>query len=330
MIYIICHDWKSTSGNHAGMLHLYKEIIKRKPEETKLYVINKGGRNQYVNMLHILWICLLLSYKLKKGDKVLLTECVAKTAKQEWIARWIKVIYPKISVYGMIHLIPSIIEKVFTHEDIKRSASYLDCVITLGSSLTKYLNDIGINNVHTSFHYLDENYYVPTRVCEVSEKPNVIAMGGLGRDFKLLANIVRKTPSAHFTICKGQQQIDELFEGCENVTLLGFIREDELRHQMDFADISMNVMKDTIGSNVICTSLGMGLAMICSNVGSIHDYCNESNTIFCNEVDDFSNAIKLLSSDRNKLLSMKKSSFEASKRLHIDRYVEDIWNLMYN
>ena len=46
------------------------------------------------------------------------------------------------------------------------------------------------------------------------------------------------------------------------------------------ADISPNVMEDTVGSNVIVTSLAMGLAMICSNVGSIKDYCDDSNTIF--------------------------------------------------
>ena len=36
---------------------------------------------------------------------------------------------------------------------------------------------------------------------------------------------------------------------------------------MNDSDISLNVMKDTIGSNVICTSMATGLAMVVSDVG---------------------------------------------------------------
>ena len=32
MIYIICYDWPSTSGNHTGMRYLYEYIQKRNPE----------------------------------------------------------------------------------------------------------------------------------------------------------------------------------------------------------------------------------------------------------------------------------------------------------
>ena len=69
--------------------------------------------------------------------------------------------------------------------------------------------------------------------------------------------------------------------------------ESELRQHMANANISLNVMEDTVGSNVIVTSLAMGLAMICSNVGSIKDYCDDSNTILCNNsnVEEFSQAI---------------------------------------
>lgn len=54
-------------------------------------------------------------------------------------------------------------------------------------------------------------------------------------------------------------------------------------------DILLNVMEDIVGSNVIVILLVMGLVMICSNVGFIKDYCDDSNIIFCNNfnVEDF-------------------------------------------
>lgn len=74
--------------------------------------------------------------------------------------------------------------------------------------------------------------------------------------------------------------MDDLFPKTPNVELKGFLEEDELRHQMDIADVSLNVMEDTVGSNVITTSMAMGLAMIVSDVGSIRDYCNDANALF--------------------------------------------------
>ena len=60
-----------------------------------------------------------------------------------------------------------------------------------------------------------------------------------------------------------------------------------MQHYMNDSDISLNVMKDTIGSNVICTSMATGLAMVVSDVGSIRDYCDETNACFCSSPDDF-------------------------------------------
>ncbi|UVV76520.1 glycosyltransferase family 4 protein [Bacteroides fragilis] len=56
---------------------------------------------------------------------------------------------------------------------------------------------------------------------------------------------------------------------------------------MNKADVSLNIMKDTIGSNVIVTSMAMGLAMVVSDVGSIRDYVDESNGLFCLTSKDF-------------------------------------------
>ena len=92
---------------------------------------------------------------------------------------------------------------------------------------------------------------------------------------------------------------------------------------MDIADVSVNIMDDTIGSNVITTSMSMGLAMIVSDVGSIRDYCNDTNALFCvNTVDSFASAINMLSANHNKCELMKSNSVKMSKAFSISKVNE--------
>jgi glycosyltransferase involved in cell wall biosynthesis len=113
------------------------------------------------------------------------------------------------------------------------------------------------------------------------------------------------------------------------VTLIPFVPEPELRLYMEHSDISLNVMQDTIGSNVIVTSLAMGLAMVCSDVGSIRDYCDEENAIFCenSSVESFSKAINLLSSNRQLLMNMKTSAQKRSLSFSIEKFHLALMNL---
>lgn len=327
MIHIVCHDFKSTSGNHAGMRHLYQEITKKK-SKTKLYILNNRGVGvRYCNRLIALYVTFKMVFTYQKGDKFLFTEDLFKGSFQTWMISIVHFFCKKAPIYAMVHLTPAHLMKSFSKTQIRKEAKKVTSLITLGSSLTAFFNDIGIHNVHTSFHYLDSDYYY-IRNKSINNPISIIVMGAMARDFSMLADIVRNSPKAHFTICKGRKNIDNLFEGLENVTLLGFMPEDELRHQMAKADVSLNVMEDTIGSNVVCTSLGMGLAMICSDVGSIRDYCDESNTIFCNTSADFSKAINHLIMNKDKLVAMQKSAIKVSKRLQIDNYIKDIWTLM--
>ena len=67
-------------------------------------------------------------------------------------------------------------------------------------------------------------------------------------------------------------------------------------------DIALLLAKE--GAKVVVTSMAMGLAMVVSDVGSIHDYCDDSNAIFCKNTDDFCEAITALSNDRNRLKEM--------------------------
>lgn len=327
MIHIVCHDFKSTTGNHAGMRHLYEEIC-RKISNTSLYITNKDGVGvRYCNRFIAIYIAVVLVIKYKKGDKFLFTEDIFKPSFHAWIISIIHFFHPQAPIFAMVHLTPADIKKRFTQKDLQKEATKVSSLITLGSSLTTFFNQIGISNVHTSFHYLDTEYY-NTLTKKENKFIKIIVMGAMARNFEMIAEIVRKAPFAHFIVCKGLKDIDSLFDGLSNVTLLGYLPEEELKNQMALADVSLNVMDDTIGSNVICSSLGMGLAMLCSDVGSIRDYCNCENTIFCKTVDDFVTAIAALSKNSQSLKKMQSRAFLASKRLCVNNYINDIWNLM--
>lgn len=84
MIHIICHDFKSTSGNHAGMRHLYQEIAKRNTE-VDLHILNdKGVGVKYCNRILSFWTALKVAVKYKKGDKYLFTEDIFKGSFHTW------------------------------------------------------------------------------------------------------------------------------------------------------------------------------------------------------------------------------------------------------
>lgn len=88
---------------------------------------------------------------------------------------------------------------------------------------------------------------------------------------------------------------------------------------MSNVDISVNILEDTVGSNVITTSMAMGLAIICSDVGSIRDYCTTENCEFCNNTkEDFVKAINRMENDRNRVYQMKLKSMKLSRKLSIE------------
>ena len=212
---------------------------------------------------------------------------------------------------------------------IKKSSRFVTEIVTLGSSLTCYLNNLGIENVYTSFHYVDNNYYTPSaNLYNRGGDVKVIVMGALARDFEQIAYIVSRLPQIHFYICKGRENIDYLFSGLKNATLVGYVPEAELKHYMNDSDISLNVMKDTIGSNVICTSMATGLAMVVSDVGSIRDYCDETNACFCSSPDDFIKNIMILANDRELLNSLKKMSLKKAQQFSIDNYCVSLSSLL--
>ena len=205
MVYIICYDWPSTSGNHTGMRYLYEYIQKRNPELYKMYTFNMGRRffdkGKKGKKISVLFTALKLAMAYKSGDKFILTEYLHRDSYQILFAKIIRFICPKAPIYAMVHLVPEKLERRYSKAQMKKSSRFVTEIVTLGSSLTCYLNNLGIENVYTSFHYVDNNYYTPSaNLYNRSDDVKVIVMGALARDFEQIAYIVSRLPQIHFYI----------------------------------------------------------------------------------------------------------------------------------
>lgn len=347
MKYLIVQDWQSTHGNHAGMKHMCDLLVVKYPDEYKMFVkecprtwkspqtfmekicwrlYGKYAKEHYLTKtypLEYLELCSPMFSNLKAGDEVFLLEYMLPWASQYELACYIRENYPKVKIYALSHLTGKYFDEMTAKEPdlIQKWAKPVDKLLTLGSSLSSYFEKAGVSKekISTGFHYVDSDYYQKQQPMKSNSPLKVIMMGALQRDYGMLAEVVKQCPDVHWIICRGRKNVDDLFPKTPNVELKGFLEEDELRHQMDIADVSLNVMEDTVGSNVITTSMAMGLAMVVSDVGSIRDYCNDENALFCqNNVEQFVRSIKKLQNNLQLVLRMKKASLENSKRLQID------------
>ena len=347
MKYLIVQDWGTTHGNHAGMVHMSKLLSQKYPDEYKVIIkdcplnfpvkerkqvfikrflthrLIRKVYEKYIYPLEYKELCKPMFRELKDGDEVLLLEYLLSGQSQYELAMYIKSNFPNVRLYALSHQTVSYFKTNDSANEIMKWANPIDKMLTLGSSLSNFFEEIGIPKakICTGFHYVDSDYYHKgnTEFAALNNPITIIAMGSQQRDYPLLAKVVSETLSVHWIICRGNNLVDDLFPHSKNIELKGFLSEDELRHQMDRADVSINIMSDTVGSNVITTSMAMGLAMIVSDVGSIRDYCNEDNAIFCsNEADSFIKAINELKDSQERVLVMRKNSLKTSKRLHIE------------
>jgi len=330
MVYIVSQDYGGTRGNHAGMVYLFNKIHSMYPTKTRLFVTSvMTPRESKLHVIFRAFLVLLYSIiiliRLKRDDTVFLTEYLSHGPFQEIMASIIRKVHPNSKIIAIVHLLPESLMHGYTDDELRKYAAKVDKIITLGSSLTDFLNSKNIHNVVTSFHYVD-SYYIRRDAIpnDKSARLNVIAMGFNGRKFEKLIPIIKSLPDINFIICNGKYKVEEMFNDLQNVRLTGYLREDDLRREMNKADVSLNVMEDTVGSNVICTSLGMGLAIIVSDVGSIHDYCDNRNAIFCRTEQEFIQALIQINSNREKLYQMRISSFDRSADLSIRSFINDI------
>ena len=99
--------------------------------------------------------------------------------------------------------------------------------------------------------------------------------------------------------------------------------ESELRNLMQSSDISLNMMNDTVGSNVITTSLASGLVVLASNVGSIADYITDGKDGFLfDNIQEALDKLGLLANDRTLLHTMKMNAVDKAKTLSINSFLK--------
>jgi len=321
MLYIVCVEWGSTKGNHAGMAFLAKELNQAFPNETKLIIVpvyHFHGGKYFANLAGAIKLIKLL-FKLKKKDSVFLMEYLPSL--HNW-AYWIKLIHAHCHITAIAHFVNEILDEMYPKTSVLlKHVSYVDRILVLGHSLKDYLVNRGVadSKILVTYHYVDNHYYNTSNIESLNEV-QVIFMGSLKRDYDLLKSIIHNCPTTHFHLLMGRNNLRDNFSNLDNVTLHPYLAENELRNLMQKSDISLNVMKDTIGSNVIVTSMASGLAMVVSDVGSIHDYCDTNNSIFCSSVQDFSDAIMTLTKNRNLLLKMKEESCRKAQQFSIDNF----------
>lgn len=342
MTHLIYVTWENTEDNHAGMKYLCKKLQELYPDEYLAHemlrpLTSKPHKysNNFERYLVKLKLGLRKTYQdhvikkrntkfaedlvLAPTDKIILMEYLDSNINQYAVAKAIKRRFPKIKIYALSHLVPQKIDRMFSDLKLKKWISYVDYIITLGSSLTNYYaaRNVPKSKILTTFHYVDD-YYINNILTYHGHK--VLVQGNQMRDIGTLEKIIQNNPKITFVVCQGLQDLSQTFNKYQNVELMTFLKEAELKELMSVCPISLNVMYDTIGSNVIVTSMGMGEVMVCSDVGSIRDYCDESNCIFCQDVTDFSNALRVLSEDPNLLEKMRQSSIQKVYKFRIQNF----------
>lgn len=334
-VYLVCQAWSNTKKNHAGIYYLCNQLAAINQDVRVIVVPHfqfRGSRFIY-NILYA-YYAVYLFFHAKKGDCIVLMEyLLSKNSDQGLIASLLKKCKPYLRIIGLPHLVPYGIEHSFTKKEILNRISQLDTVWVLGSSLKKYLCSLGVyqNKIEVTFHYVDTKYYCCDNRSITNARLKVVVMGNMMRDYDLLFEIISNLPNIDFDVCIG---IDvhitmKKIKSLDNVTLHSYLPEDSFKMIMNKADISLNVMKDTVGSNVIVTSMAVGLAMVVSDVGSIRDYVDDSNGLFALTSNDFINALSYLDSHRDVVRRMQLASVAKAKDINLYNFSHWFFSSIY-
>ena len=330
---LISQDWANTRDNHTGISFICRVMEKHSPERFKAIAIPMMGEPKFLffskRLAHFVWkvkqnkiiykMCMVQMAVLSDKDEIFLMEYMDSSLYSYLkIACKIKKTFPQTKIYGLSHLVPSKLDAMFDNCTLQKWTEPIEKILTFGHSLSKYYINRGIspNKIYTMFHPVDQ-YYVNDNIC-LNNDFVVVVMGNQMRDEDTLVEVVKNNSNIKFKIFQGMKDYTKLFSSCKNVELLPFVDEKILKSHMKSSDVSLNVMKDVVGSNIIVTSLGMGLAMVCTDTGSIRDYCSDANCFFCDTVESYSNALQKLKIDKSLLLRMKEESNRKAKDLTID------------
>lgn len=324
MIYLVHVEWQSTKGNHAGMTYLanYLEKENNDVKAFKVPVWPFKGAKYVIYIIHFIFIARLL-LSLKANDSLFLMEYLEpRYSRQHLYAKFIRLFHRKVRIVGLIHLSGThLLELYQSEKTIKQQLKLIDNAIVFGTSLSEFLQKLGLkkSTIEVVHHYVDDNFYSAGREVK-SGNLRVLFSGSLKRDFNLLLRVVKSLPHITFDITMGRNNLRSSFEGYSNVNLYPYLKEEELRDLMKEADISLSIMIDTVGSNVIVTSMASSMAMIVSDVGSIRDYVDDTNSILCNKEEDYIEALESCNSNRKQLETMKENSRRKAENMNLKNF----------
>lgn len=328
-IYVLFYDYLHTSGNHAGMAHLARTL---RHSNSRIRLIKhpiqeyKGG---WIVALGYAWImAVYLRLVLRSGDQVVFFEYLSGDfGFQDTIARLLRKWRVSNFFSGIVHLGgDQLLELYKSHAGIKERLDLIDRVLVFGSSLRFFLQEQVRyrGEVIQTFHYADVDYYKP-----LSEGPKdhnsrlqVLFLGAIKRNIAQLADIIgRVGDGIDFHICVGKHKGYPQLSKFPQVTEYGYLNEGELLELMRRCDVNLSVFYDTVGSNAITGTLAVGLAQVASHVGSIEDYGDSSNAIWCDSTADFTVALRTLKDDPQRLQSMKLSARRMAERISLPQFV---------
>lgn len=331
-IYIVYYDYSHTSGNHAGMSHLVKLISKQLQNIRPIKSIPHNFRGGTVlAIIYAIGLAIYFRLFLKKGDKVLffeyLTKGIAHQSLTVLVMRKFKI---KTPIFSLIHLSGDHLLQLYgSKESLFKKLKPIDKILVFGSSLAKFIREIGYEKeIITQFHYADTNFYKAVSINKNLGDLNIICIGGLKRNFLLLKSIVQTFPEINFHILMGKSDLRSILGKLMNVTLYSYLSEKEMLSVIQKCDISLSVMEDTIGSNVITSSMATGLVQIVSDVGSIRDYCSEDDSFLCTNKEEFVTAIKSLNMDRELLYLKRKTTLSKANLFSHELFIKEFKDII--
>lgn len=320
MTYLVVQKWSNTKNNHAGMFHLCKLLVQNFPDKYELISI-PDFKNQSTGLLSLfynlflsnfiwhsyyLFISIGLFFKIKRDDIIILFEYLTPGIRQDYIIYTLKFSgHKNIRVFGFVHLTPSILDVSFSTRIISKRLELLNGAFTFGSSLTDFLLKFSNISISTFRHYSDLNFYKPSNSFSTNKRINVLVIGQQARNYSILLELVKSIKYLNFYIIVSDFNIVKDLLNIPNVFVYSNISEDKLIQIMNGCHCSLGMYDDVVGSNVLSNCISMGIISLVNDVGSVRDYLTINDSFFCNNIDEYVNALFFLKNNPDKLNGMR-------------------------